>query len=210
MTAAVPGGVEILPGVEPRIARIHRHRIELPLQRTVHRIERLQEAGTVEVVARADQHVIADHERSHGREVLLLEARDLLVPALLAGLRFQTDEVVVRRLHVEPVAVHAHAAIADMRRASRLPEVVPDFVAVARIERPCVVGRRGVQDAVHHQDRPADVRALVLGGPDTAHDGRRRTRPARRATVETCRPGEREMPHVRRVDLLELAVSLAV
>ena len=60
-------------------------RVKLPLHVAGFRIERLQEAGLIQIVAGADQDVIADHDRRHGGEILLVEIGDFFVPALLAG-----------------------------------------------------------------------------------------------------------------------------
>src|SRR6202040_2611271 len=94
-----------------------------------------------------------------GHEVLLAERRRFLVPALLARTGVERHEVVVRRDEEEVVAPHRDAAVADVRAALRLPEVVPDLLAVVRVERPDVVGGGDVEDAVHREHR-----ALDLGG----------------------------------------------
>ena len=153
---AVTGGVEAGPGVEAGIAFLHRDRIELPLQLAGFGIERLQEAGRVEVVAGPGDDVVAGDDRRHRREVLLVERGDFLVPALLAGFRFEGDEVVVRRLHVEVVLPHPEAAIRDVGAASRFPEVVPELAAVAGVERPGVVRSGHVERVVDEQRRAFD------------------------------------------------------
>ena len=94
----------------------------------------------------------------HRREVLLLERRDLDVPDFLAGPRVDLHQVVVVRLHEEVVVPHADAAMAGVRAAACLPVELPEDRAVARIDRPDVVGRRRVQHAVDHEDRPANLR----------------------------------------------------
>ena len=86
MGAAVSRGIEARPRVEPRIARLHRHRVEPPLQLAGLGIVGLQISGLVEIVARSDDHVIADDDRRGRREVLLVEIGDFLVPPLLARL----------------------------------------------------------------------------------------------------------------------------
>ena len=156
LSAAVPRRIEARPRVEPGIARIHRHRVEDPLALAGLRIVRLQEAGRVEVVAGADQHVVVDDDRRHRREVLLIEVGDLDVPAFLAGARVERHEVVVGRLEEQGVVPHRRAATADVRAALRLPEVLPELAAVARVHRPDVVGRGDVEDAVHLEDRALD------------------------------------------------------
>src|SRR5207249_7773011 len=102
--------------------------------------------------------MIADHYWCRRREVLLVEVRDLSVPALLARLRVERNEIVVRRLEEQPVAVHRYATIADVRAPARLPPVVPENVPVQRVHRPRIVGRRDVEDAVHLQNRSRQTR----------------------------------------------------
>src|SRR5437016_3118429 len=107
MRAAVLRGVQIRPRVETRIARLHRDRMEFPLQLAGLRIERLEKTGRIQIVAGADEDVIADDDRRRRRKVLLREARNLLVPALLAGARVEADEVIVRRLEEHVTAPDA-------------------------------------------------------------------------------------------------------
>ena len=139
--------------------------------------------------------VIADHDRRHGGEILLVEIGDLLVPALLAGPRVERDQVIVRRFHVQPVALHAEAAIADVRAALGLPEVVPEVVAVARVDRPGVVGRGEVEDAVDLQNRRADVGVAAadrrVARAFAADDGRRAPLPKPSAAARRRRPARR-------------------
>ncbi len=61
--------------------------------------------------------VVVDHDRRDRREVLLVEVGVLLVPALLAGLRVERDEVVVGRDEVAALSFH--------RPTPRLPIGVP-------------------------------------------------------------------------------------
>ena len=209
----------------PGIARLHRHGVEDPLPLAGLRIERLQEAGRVEVVARADEHVVADDDRRHRREVLLVEVGDLDVPALLAGPRVERDEVVVGRLEEQVVVPDRRAAVADVRAAPRLPEVVPELVAVARVERPDVVGRRHVEHAVDLRIAPLMFAAppiarspvpsppTIIGAPppppppppaETAAAGR-----CRRSGRDARDPRQREVLHGRLVDLRQRAVAPA-
>src|SRR2546421_6571824 len=164
--------------------------------------------------------MIADHYWCRRREVLLVEVRDLSVPALLARLRVERNEIVVRRLEEQPVAVHRHATIADVRAPARLPPVVPENMPVQRVHRPRIVGRRDVEDAVHLQNRSRQTRRSarrsrhghrLLGY--TAGDGGRPGRwaePAAFAGVRSGRqaphPGEGQVPNVGLVDLSEGAV----
>ena len=56
---------------------------------------------------------------------------------------------------------HAHAAVAGVGAAARLPVVVPENGAVARVDGPDVVGRGHVDDAIHHQDAAAQARGAA-------------------------------------------------
>ena len=191
----------------------------LPLQVAGLRIERLQEPRRVDVVARPHQHVIPDHDGRRSREVALLQVGNRLVPALLAGLGIERDQVVVGRLHEQVAVPHRHAAIADVRAALGLPEVVPEFAPVDRVDRPGVIRHGDVQHAVHLEHRPLDRAAARwnVARPFAAHDQFRRpaapessaasaiARPGR----QPCHPGQREMLDVRLVDLRQRTVTLA-
>ncbi len=162
LRAAVAGGVQAGPGVQARVALLHGHGVVLPLQVAGFGIERLQEAGRVDIVAGAHQHMIADHHRGGSREVALRQVGDLLMPALLAGPGVERDQVIVRRFHVEVVVPHAHTAVADVGAPFGLPEIMPELAAVYGIHRPGVVRHGDVQDAVDFQ----------RGGLDGAAAGR--------------------------------------
>src|SRR4030095_8430209 len=80
-------------------------------------------------------------------------------------------------IYVEVVVPHREAAVADMRAAARLPVVVPELAAVARIHRPGVVGSGEIQDAVNLENRALDVGCGAGGefaGALAARDNRRR------------------------------------
>ena len=215
MPAAVPGGVEALPGVEPGIARVHRHGVEAPLLRAGLRIERHQVAGRIEIVPGADDDVVADRHRRRRHEVLLAERRRFLVPPLLAGARVERHEVVVGRDEVEIVAPHRDAAVADVRAALGLPEVVPDLPAVVRVERPDVVRRGDVQDAVDREHRALDLRRAADGDAAIALAAGVGLRPVRvgaaaaRAAGHPGGEGQRQVLHVRLIHLRERAVAPA-
>jgi hypothetical protein len=223
LRAAVPRRVETTPRIEPRIALLHRHRVELPLQLTGLGIERLQEAGRVDVVARPHQHMIADHDRRRRREVTLVEVGDRLVPALLPRLRVERYQVIVGRLHVEVVVPHGEAAVADVRAAARFPEVVPQLAPVMRVDRPRVVGHREVECAVDEQDRALDRAAArrEIARAFSAHDDRRLRSAEAAASAapaagrvpgprrEPRRPREGEVLDRRAIHLRERAEPLA-
>ena len=141
------------------------------------------------------------------REILLVEIGDLDEPAFFAGFRVERDQVVVRCLEEQRVVPDGRTAIADVRGAARLPEVVPDFAAVERVERPHVVGGGDVQNAADLQNGALDRAAGELARAHAADDRRRQT--AARSGHHCRHPREREILHVRRVDLLERAVPAA-
>ena len=225
LATAVACGLEARPRVEAGVTGIHRDGIELPLELAGLRIEGLQEAGRVEVVSGSGEHVVADDHRRHGREVLLVEIGDFDVPALLAGPRIERDQVVVRRLEVEIVVPHPHAAAADVGASLRLPVVVPELAAVARVDRPRIVRRRDVEHAADLQDRSLDVGVAAsreLAAAFTADDHRRRAAEPTASAAESAaatgiprtggelrHPCEREVLDVRLVDLRQCAVAPA-
>ena len=85
---------------------------------------------------------------------------------------------------------------------------MPEFTAVNRVDRPGVVGRRDVQDPCHLQDRTFHLGDAVPRDIADTADGQRDRRGAG-AVREPARPCEREVFHVRLVDLSELAVAPA-
>src|SRR5678816_237527 len=158
MAAAVTRGVQVLPCVESGVAFVLRRDVPPPLRLARLRLERLEPPGRIEVVARPNEHVVADDDRRHRREVLLAERTEFTVPALFTRLRIKGDEVIVRGHEEEVVPPHSYSAVADVSPTLRLPEVVPEFVTIVRVERPRVVGRSHVEHAVHRQDGTFDLR----------------------------------------------------
>src|SRR5262249_59325122 len=76
----------------------------------------------------------------------------------LPGARVDLHEIVVVRFHEEIVVPHADAAMARVGTAARLPVELPEDRSVARVHGPEIVGRRGVEHAVDHEDGSADLR----------------------------------------------------
>ncbi len=206
MTAAVARRVETLPRLEAGIARVHRHGVEAPLLLARFRIERHQISRRIQIVAGADDDVIADGHRRRRHEVLLAERRRLFVPPLFAGARVERHEIIVGRDEKQIVAPHRDAAIADVRAALRFPEVVPDRFAVVRVERPHIVRRRHVQDAVHRQHRAFDLRRAADRDAAVALAADARLRAAA-AGRHLRGKRERQLLHVRLVDLRQRAVA---
>ena len=200
--------VQVLPRVEARVARFLRRGVPLPLQIAGLRIERLQEPGHVEVVARSDQDVVVDDDRRHRVEVLLLETGQLPGPALLAGARVERDQVVVGRHEKQIVVPHPDATVSDVRPPARLPHVVPHFPPGAAVDRPGVVRCRHIQHTIDLEDRPFDLRRTVPDKvTDAAHDQRDQWRAG--AVGQSPGPCEREVPDVGLIDLGEGAVASA-
>ncbi len=162
--------------------------------------------------------MVVHHDRRHRREVLLVEVGVLLVPAFLAGLRVERDEVVVRRDEVQVVLPETDTAVGDRRAALGLPEVVPQLAAITGVHRPRVVGRGHVERAVDHQRRALDVgwHGRQAVGAGAADDDRRAT--AAEATAAPAStgagrqpggPGQREALDRGAVHLRQRAVALA-
>ena len=226
MAAAVAGGVEVLPRLQPGIALVLRRRVPTPLPGAGFGVEGLQVSRRVEIVARRHQDVVTDDNRGHGREVLLRELGDLDVPSLGSGARVERDEVVVRRGQEQVVTLHAEAAIAGMRPAARLPDVLPEDPSIACVNRPGVVGARGVQHAVDREHAADDARgapaAVVQLTRPFAADDRRHRGPAATETAEAAAaanrrhagldaraPCQRQVLDVGAIELRERAVPLA-
>ena len=112
--AAVPRRIEAGPGLDAGIVRVHGDGVEDPLAFAGFGIEGLEEARRIHIVAGADDHVIAEHDGRDGREVLLVEAGDLLLPFFFAGSGIEADQVIVVDLEIEVVVPHAHAAVAGV------------------------------------------------------------------------------------------------
>src|SRR4051812_42203600 len=85
LPAAVTGGVEILPGFESGISLLMRRGVPDPLTLAAFGVEGLEEAGRIEIVAGSDEDMVADDDRRHGGEVLLVKIGDGHVPALFAS-----------------------------------------------------------------------------------------------------------------------------
>ncbi len=175
--------------------------------------------------------VLDDHRRVR-REVLLIERRDLVLPDLLAGLRVEAHHPVVVQLEIDVVAPHPETARLQARAAPRLPVVLPQHRAVARVDRVDVARRRRVDDAVDGQDAAAEARRSAVVGVAVAQAAdvdrrgraaaatapaaksaatRRHRRTARRTASgrQAADPLEAEILDGIRVDQFELAESLA-
>ena len=205
-------GFKIGPGIEAGISGIHRDGVELPLQLSGFRIERLQESGRIDVVSGTDQQMIVDNDRRHRRKVLLIEVRDLHVPAFHAGPGIERHQVIIGRFEIEIVVPDADAAIGDVRGAARLPVVVPDLVSVAGIEHPDVVGRRDIQMVIDHENAAFDRHSTAgaeFSGSRRRPSIRLAPRPARGSGSNPADPCQREILHRVLVRLLQRAETTA-
>src|SRR5215472_2924172 len=121
VACAMTRAVEAAPRAQRGIALFHGNGMEGPLNIARLGIAGLNVSRFVQIVTGADKDVVADDHGGHRREVLLIEIRDFLVPALLARGGIEAYQVIVRSFEIEPVAPHADAAASDMRAASGLP-----------------------------------------------------------------------------------------
>ena len=97
----MPRRVKAGPCVQSRIAGIHRHHVQLPLQLPGVGIVRLQKARRIQIIAGADEDMVVDDDRGRRREVLLLEVGDLDVPFLLTRLGVDRNQIVIGSLEVQ-------------------------------------------------------------------------------------------------------------
>jgi hypothetical protein len=224
IAAAVARRFEAGPGVESGIAGIHGRRIELPLHCAGFGVERTQEPRLVRVVAAADEHMVADDDGGCLGEILFREMRGLLVPAFLAGARVERHEIVIGRLHEQPIAVDAQSLVGGVRTSFRFPVVVPQHGTGPGVDGPGVVGRGGVQNpvnlqngAAHADGRPGREETTGnhrLGGL-AAHDLRRPggcehpTAARIQPTSDVSRPRQGEILDVVSRDLSECAIAPA-
>ena len=129
------------PRFRTGVAHFHGRRVPPPLQVASLWIARFQIAFHVHrVAAHTHDDVILDHQRGHRREVLQLLIGNLFAPALFAVFDIERDEPAVRALEIEPVAVHADAALSHQVTALVLEIVLPDMLAGAGVNRENVVG----------------------------------------------------------------------
>src|SRR6185312_3042754 len=149
--AAVAHGIFIWPTFRAWVAFLQRLAPPFPLDHARFRIVRFEEAGDIERIATcADDYVIAHNDRRGRGEIFLLNVGDFHVPALLASSGLERDKVVIGSLKEQPIAIHAHAAIADVNAARGLPEVMPQLAARPGVHGPGIIGSGEIEDAVHH------------------------------------------------------------
>src|SRR5207248_2651997 len=148
-SAAVLHGVFIGPGLRAGLAFLLWHGIPAPLQIARLGIVRAEVAGPIEVIAADARDDVILHDQRRDRAVVeLVEIAIGLVPALAAILDIERNEITIRSEEVEPIPVHCHAAIPDVNSTLRLPDMMPELAAAARVDGPHVVGRRSIEDTV--------------------------------------------------------------
>src|SRR5205807_2686409 len=103
------------------------------------------------VAAHADDHVVANHQRSRCGEVLLFHVCQRYLPPDFSAVPIERDEVIIGRLEEEPIAVDTYAPIADVDAAGGLPFEVPQLLPGTRVQRPHMVRHREIEDAVDHE-----------------------------------------------------------
>ena len=140
----------------------------------------------------ADDHLAVDDQR-HQRQILpLLVVLNLGVPDHFAGLGIERDQMVVGGGEVHLVLPQSHAAVGRMQ----LKEILGKLALVS----PVLVAGLGIERD-HLPHRRCDEHHAIV-------DDRRRLMALDHAGRE--RPHRRQVFHVRGVDLIERAVSLAV
>src|SRR5579859_1024701 len=150
--AAMAHGILVGPRFKSRVAFLQRSTPPFPLNVAGFGIMSFQETGNVErIAASANDDMVADNNRRGRGEVLLLHVGNFLVPTLFSGQCIERNKIVVWSLEKNPASVHAHAAVADVNAALRLPRVMPYFASGAGIDGPCVVGSGEIEDAIYHQ-----------------------------------------------------------
>ena len=102
--------------------------------------------------------------------------------------------------HVEPVAIHAEASIADGAAGAGRVTIVPDLTAGTRVNGPRVVGGGEVEDAVDHQRRGFDGDGC---GATASPSGSAASTGCVGTSSEARHPEYREVVDVGRIDLLE-------
>src|SRR6185436_7536723 len=96
--------------------------------------EGLKRRGHIEVVARADQHVIANDHGGAGDPVVFIEGSYFLLPDFLAGGGVETEKPVILLAEVEAVIPHGKTSVAETVAGAYLPEVVPEELTVMRVD----------------------------------------------------------------------------
>ena len=158
---AVPRRVQAGPCLEARIALFLGRRVPNPLHGARARIERFQKRRGIEVVASANEQMVADRHRRVRREVLLVERGHFVAPDFLAVLGIESNNPIIVLGEVNEVSPHRQATSPKGCATARLPVVVPQDSPVTRIDSKDVVGRCRVDNSVHSQNATADARGAA-------------------------------------------------
>ncbi len=185
--------IGLRPGVAANLARAG-HGVEAPDLLAGRGVEGLDEAANAELGAGdAEDHLVFDHQRRHGRRVAALVVLERDVEQHGAGLHVERHQVRIEGRHEQPIAQHAEAAIDRAATQNHLVRqftpVSPDLAARPRVDGPRVIVEAGdVDHAVDHNRRR-------LEGAE--HTGLKR-------------PLRRELMDVLRRDLRQRTMPLAI
>ena len=183
-------------GAFEAVFRVARNRVETPGQLAgVGVVSGKVTAHAILGAAIADQH-LALHDARRARDRVRLGAVDgVHFPALLARARVERHQATIERADVDGAFPHRHAAIHGVATGIATPRT-----GHLGVEGPERLAGLGVE-CVHHAPDAGRVHPAI-------DDDRRRLQPARRPCC--IGPGEPELAHVARVDLVERAVTLLV
>ena len=105
----------------------------------------------VQVAAHPQDHVIAHHQRRHGRPISLFDIAHHHIPADFAVLFLERNQVRVGSGKVEPLFVHRDPTMPKVHTCVWLVCVAPNLVAGAGVDRPYVSRHGEIQHAVDQQ-----------------------------------------------------------
>ncbi len=131
--------IQAAPGFKSGIAFFHWYRIKAPLQFTGNRIERLQEAGGIKVIAGTNQYMVIHDNGGRCRKILFIKTGNFGMPAFFTGPGIQGYQVVIGCFQKQVITPHTHTAVADVRTTDCFPPVVPQYSAVPGIHGPGIV-----------------------------------------------------------------------
>src|SRR5579871_1964095 len=160
--------------------------------------------------------MVAHHDWRHRRVIALVKIGNGLVPALFSGFRIERHQIIVWRLEEEPVVIHAHPSVVDVRGSLCSPPVMPNYASRAGIHGPRVIRRGHVEDAVHLQYdadyasaiKSTDGNSLICFPTVNRGDVASSATP-RVAEWIMSAPRERKIFHISFVDLRECAEPAA-
>src|SRR6185312_3377056 len=95
--------------------------------------------------------MIANDQRSHSCPVAELHIGEFYVPLDLTALRIEAKQVRIGRFKIEPVSIHADAALPDMQALIRAVMIMPVLPSGTRIHRPDIVRLGEIEGAIDQQ-----------------------------------------------------------